>query len=528
MRLRTWQAGLLLIVGIALGLGLPRLTSVAEAQPRAGDVLATVGGVEVTRATVEETTASQFLNLERQRYQLTEQSLEQAVRIKLVEVEAESRGISSAQLVQEEVYDQVPDLTDDEVQAFYNERRPSAPLEQVAPQIRASLKRQAQNSQYEAFLEALRDKHPVDMLFEPKRAEVASDGFPSRGPENAPITIVEFADFQCPYCYQLLDELYQVTEAYDDQILMVYRHFPLTNIHPDALVSAEASMCAEEQGRFWEMHDAMFANQSALGLLSLEQTARRIGMDGAAFDECMESRKYQAEVEEDLRVGRELGITGTPVLFINGRFMSGVKDAEAIEAVVLDELERAGVDIEKRRLEPRRFDVAADGHPAKGPADATVTIVEFADFQCPFCQQLIGTLDRVMGTYGDDVRLVYRQFPIETIHPFAQKAAEASLCAEDQGRFWEMHDAMVKDQLGLDVGALKAAARALGLDGRSFDRCLDSGTHAAEVAEDLAAGRAVGVTGTPALFINGRYLEGIQRFETLAEIIDDELERASH
>jgi len=174
-------------------------------------------------------------------------------------------------------------------------------------------------------------------------------------------------------------------------------------------------------------------------------------------------------------------------------------------------------------LEPIRIDVAATG-PAKGPADAPVTIVEFSDFQCPFCFRLIPVLEQMQQKYGNRVRLVFRQYPL-TIHNFAQKAAEAALCANEQGKFWEMHDAMFHDQQGLAVDGLKSKAAALGLKADTFNQCLDSGKFAPTVKADLDAGAAVGVNSTPTLFINGRYLVGAVPLEEISKIIDDELLR---
>ena len=162
-------------------------------------------------------------------------------------------------------------------------------------------------------------------------------------------------------------------------------------------------------------------------------------------------------------------------------------------------------------LEPLRFPVEVAGFPARGPEDAPVVIVAFSDFECPYCSRVIPTLEHVVETYGDQVRLVFRQFPLNNIHPNAQKAAEASLCANDQGKFWEMHDLMFKEQKSLE------------LDVEAFNECIDSSKYAETVMSDLKAGGQVGVTGTPALFINGRFLSGAQPFEQLAAVIDAEL-----
>lgn len=176
-------------------------------------------------------------------------------------------------------------------------------------------------------------------------------------------------------------------------------------------------------------------------------------------------------------------------------------------------------------LDPLRTEVATAGHPAHGPANAPVTIVEFADFECPFCGGLYPTLKLVEQNYPDKVRFVYRQFPLTNTHRFAQKAAEASLCANDQQHFWEFHDSMFSDQSHLDVASLKQRASALGLNATAFDMCLDSGGKAEVITKDMEEGRKAGVSSTPTLFINGRLMKGNQPYNQIREIIEDELKR---
>ena len=171
--------------------------------------------------------------------------------------------------------------------------------------------------------------------------------------------------------------------------------------------------------------------------------------------------------------------------------------------------------------------VNTKGAPSWGPKDAKVTIVEFSDFQCPYCSRVVPTLKQVVEAYDGQVRLVFRQFPLRSIHPQAQKAAEASLCAADQGKFWEMHDAMFADQRQLTDDSLKAKAQALGMDAEGFNQCLDSGQYAAAVQADLDAGQAVGVSGTPAMFINGRFASGALPYDQLAAMVEQELARDS-
>jgi protein-disulfide isomerase len=174
-------------------------------------------------------------------------------------------------------------------------------------------------------------------------------------------------------------------------------------------------------------------------------------------------------------------------------------------------------------IEAPRIDVAATG-PAKGPADARVTIVEFSDFQCPFCQRVLPTLERVLETYPEDVRIVYRHLPLRS-HGRARPAAEASLCAADQDGFWPYHDALFANTKALADEDLVRYAAESGLDAERFQRCLEERRFAAQVDEDAAAARGAGITGTPAFVVNGILLSGARPFEDFARVIDAELDR---
>jgi len=180
-------------------------------------------------------------------------------------------------------------------------------------------------------------------------------------------------------------------------------------------------------------------------------------------------------------------------------------------------------DLHRLPPEPVRVAVDATG-PGRGPENAPIKIVEFGDFQCPFCARLVPVLEQVFEKYGSKVRLVFRQFPLP-FHSAAFKAAEASLCANDQGKFWDLHEAMYENQQQLQVDNLKAKATALGMNAEQFNSCLDSGKFSASVQADTQAGNQAGVLGTPALFINGRFISGAVPLDQITKIIDDELRR---
>lgn len=172
--------------------------------------------------------------------------------------------------------------------------------------------------------------------------------------------------------------------------------------------------------------------------------------------------------------------------------------------------------------EPDRVDVSVDDDPQKGSSNAKVTIIEFSDFQCPFCGRAQTTVKQILETYGNDVRLVFRDFPLG-FHENAQKAAEAAECADDQGKFWEYHDLLFENQQALEIADLKDYAFDLDLSTRKFNDCLDSGKYEQEVKDDMDDGIAAGVRGTPAFFINGRSLVGAQPFKNFKKVIDEEL-----
>jgi protein-disulfide isomerase len=177
-------------------------------------------------------------------------------------------------------------------------------------------------------------------------------------------------------------------------------------------------------------------------------------------------------------------------------------------------------------LDPIRKDIVTAGYPYRGPANAAVTIVEFGDFECPFCGALYPTMKQVERTYADKVRLVYRQFPLTNMHPHAQKAAEASLCANEQRRFWDFYDSLFSDQTRLEVVDLKRRAQTMGLNTSAFNTCLDSGRQADPIQKDKDDARKAGVSGTPTLFINGRLVTG-RSYAEIREVIEDELKRTA-
>jgi protein-disulfide isomerase len=310
--------------------------------------VAEVNGKIVTMADLETMLAPQLQKIEQQRQQLLEQGLDRLVEQKLMETEAAARGIDVLALQQAEIQAKIGEVTDADVSSWYQEnqaRVQGRPLEQIAPQIKQFLTQTRGQEVQEAFIKSLRAKYKTRILMDVARTEVAEKGSPAKGgPVGSPVTIIEFSDFQCPFCSRVNPSIAQAKETYGDKLRVVFRQFPL-NIHPLAPKAAEAALCANEQGKFWEMHDALFADQQKLTVPDLKATAARIGVDAAKFDACLDGGAMAQVVSRDMADGMAAGVSGTPALFVNGRFINGAVPYEELAKVINDELSRKGIEV---------------------------------------------------------------------------------------------------------------------------------------------------------------------------------------
>jgi len=262
----------------------------------------------------------------------------------------------------------------------------------------------------------------------------------------------------------------------------------------------------------------------------VEQAAKARGVDPEAYMEAEVARRIRKVTDADVSAffkANTQQMQGRPLEAVAASIREFLEDqqSEAAEAAVIAELRKAAAPL-RMQLEPPRLAVAvALQDPSRGPATAVITLVEFADYQCPFCGRVTPTLKRLRETYGERLRIVWKDFPLYDIHPQAQKAAEAAWCAGDQGKYWEMHDQLFANQSTLAAEGLKQHATAVGLDAAAFAACLESGRHAERVKAGWSQGQALGVDSTPTSFVNGRHLTGAHPYETFAEVIDDELSR---
>jgi protein-disulfide isomerase len=322
------------------GLVLPSLASAATAE-----IPAVVATVQEQPISAEELTSSlrgELLRLEMERYQIMKRKLDELIAKRLMQLEAAKRGVSLQQLEQEEIIAKTAPVSPERVKAFYeaNKSRIRQPLEQIAPRIEAYLQQQERQKQRRAFLKELRRRYTVTIALAAPKVDVDADDDPFQGPEQAPVTIIEFSDFQCPYCRRVQPTLKRLLREYQGRIKLVYRDFPLRNIHAQAQKAAEAAQCAAEQKQFWPYHDKLFAT-SRLQVQDLKKYAQELGLDVQQFNSCLDSGKYTREVEHDLQAGVQAGVNATPSFFINGQLVSGAIGYDRFKDLVDAALEEA-------------------------------------------------------------------------------------------------------------------------------------------------------------------------------------------
>ncbi len=384
---------------------------------------------------------------------------------------------------------------------------------------------------------------------------------PSWGARDAPVTVVEFSDFQCPFCARAETTMGALRERYGpEQLRIVWKNQPLS-FHANAMPAAEAAeVVFQRNGKlaFWDFHHRAFENQRSLGSASYRTWATDLGLDGPSYAVALEARQGRAKVEEDQRLAGKVGAVGTPTFFVNGLLLSGAQPIEKFAQLVDQELGKAGVKLasgtrkdrlyvelsqanfvepKQRETPPRTPPPAEDGttvhkvpvgsSPTLGPATAAVTIVVFSDYQCPFCKRAEGTLKELRQTYGKQLRIVWKDHPL----PFHQRAVPAANLALEARRqrgdaaFWKTHDLLMESK-SLEDTDLRRIAEEAGLDvAKAMSAVAKKATTVTDDDDALLATR-LHVSGTPRFFINGRSLTGAQPVESFKKVIDEELAHA--
>ncbi|MEM1008498.1 MAG: thioredoxin domain-containing protein [Myxococcota bacterium] len=352
---------------------------------------------------------------------------------------------------------------------------------------------------------------------------LAIGGSPAWGPKGAPVTIIVFSDFQCPYCARFSATIRRIRAHYPSKVRVVFKHHPLS-FHKRALPAAVAAMAAHRQGRFWAYHDRLFANIKKLNDQDLLDHARALALNMESFRADLQDPTIKLLIRNDQRMVKRVGVRGTPNSFVNGFPVLGAQPFERLKHVIDKVLRgehnpssKAGTRVRKPAVEAKPQRIVLGNAPTIGPLDAPIVIVSFLDFQCPFCVRSARMIPKLMKKYPGKIRWVWKHYPLP-FHKRAMPAAIASMAAHDQGMFWPYVRRLFRAYRSLSDRNLNRFARALDLEMDVFWKARASSHWKAWVERDIRQAKRLGVKGTPTSFVNGYKIVGAQpmaRFEAL-------------
>jgi predicted DsbA family dithiol-disulfide isomerase len=316
------------------------LTTVSILQAQQGadsrQVIAEVGGQKLTLGDLQQQLGGKLLQARYQYYMNQRKALDQLIDDKLLEIEARNRDLSVDELLKTVVYRGVKDPTEDQMQVYYEGTESAESYEEMRDQILDHIRELRRDKARANFVKELRNNARVQVLLEPPLIDVNLKDAYEKGSTTSPVTLVEFADYECPYCQKITPELQKLEKEYAGRLAVVYKDFPLP-IHHTSQKAAEAARCAGEQGKFWEYHDVLFYSKQ-LQISDLKAHARVLRLDGDRFDKCLDDGAEAANVKKDLEEAHQLGLTGTPSFFVNGHFFSGAADYAVLKEMVEMEL----------------------------------------------------------------------------------------------------------------------------------------------------------------------------------------------
>jgi predicted DsbA family dithiol-disulfide isomerase len=335
------------LIAVALTLAIPaRAVAATGSDP----VLAQIGGHKITQQEVDS-------KIKVQLYDARKEALDQMVDDYLLQRAAKKEKLSVTDYVKREVDDKAAaDINDATAKKFYDENKDKIPAlktagsyDKIKDRLIAALRQRDAQQQHEELMARLRKDGDAKILLEAPRISVnlGAAAHPTLGPKNAPVTVIEFADFQCPFCKRSEDAVKAIHEKYGDRIQLVFMDFPLS-FHPHAMPAANAARCANAQGKFWQYHDALFADQSKLEPADLKATAKTLGLDTAKFNACFDKNQYSEAIQQDLEEGHRLNVNGTPTFFIDGREIVGAQPPENFVSIIDQELAKNGGDHNKK------------------------------------------------------------------------------------------------------------------------------------------------------------------------------------
>jgi protein-disulfide isomerase len=324
-------AGLILIAVSTAGL---RAGSAIEG---GAEVVAEIGGHKVTRAELEQKEAAKLLKVRSQYYLAERQALDQLIDDYLLEDKARAEHLTVAELIKRDIESKIKDPTEDQLQVYYEGLGTDQTYADVREKILFSIHQRRVTAARAEYVRVLREQAGVLVSLAAPTADVPINGAPIQGLREAPVTIIEFADYECPYCQQIHPLLKKLEQEFDGKIALAFKDMPLP-MHPRAAKAAEATRCAGVQGKFWELHDLLFEHPGHLEVPQLKEYAQTLQLDMEKFDKCLESGEQTAVVQKDFAEAQHLGLTGTPSFFVNGHFFSGIVKYNTLREMVEQEL----------------------------------------------------------------------------------------------------------------------------------------------------------------------------------------------
>ncbi len=546
------------LCGVAAFLLMQNLTDSRNA------VLAEVAGTSLHRRDIGVPVEDRLRGLEFQEYETLARATDLWIESTVIAKEAAAHSMKPEELVQKEIRSKIQ-VPREEAYRRYAASPAAEPLkpEEALAAILKDLQSREFVKQRKIFIDGLSSKYAVKSRLKPpagypsnrSASAPAAERFPvyqvppakpeldaggnvvappSLGPKNAPILIEVFSDFMCPFSARFSKTTSQIHQNYPDKARIEFRHFPLP-FHQGSDQIAEASLCAQEQGKFWSYHDALFAGAGPKTKEELISLATSLGLDKERFGSCVESRKYKTLVLKDVEEGRKRGANGTPSYFVNGRTRSGAVPYEQAKLLIDWLLDPKGAVPDRKPQAPNPQAARAatppyafkesdlEKSPSQGPASAPVTLIEFIDYKCGFCKRAVPILNDIVAHYGQKIRFVSKNFPLsDATKPFATAAA----CANGQGQYWKYREALFAMEGGVSSSEeLVKKAGELKLNTAKFKACLEDPKSQEAVEKDRALGIAAQVQGTPTYYVNGGQITGADT-QALHTAIDSELAKS--
>lgn len=304
------------------------------------EVVAQVGGASITLEEVDRHAAGKLQSLRNQEYEVRRQALDELIAERLIQKEAENRGLTQDALLKVEVDDKVTPPTAEDIKKIYDQNRAAAgtrTLQELSPLIERSLRERRLAERAGRFRDDLKAKQGVKVTLEAPRVAISVPAdAPALGPASAPVTIVEYLDYQCPFCHRAQVAVDEILGRYPDRVRFVHRDFLLGK--PRSLPAARAARCAGEQGKFWDYHRDLLLNPGSMSDEDLQSRAVRLGMDARKFAVCVASDRFDADIKQATESGHSMGIDATPTFFVNGRRLVGVQSADQLAEVIENEL----------------------------------------------------------------------------------------------------------------------------------------------------------------------------------------------